>query len=238
VTEVTWRNHVTTGLQLCQSLSVSSLWNSICLCQPHFDLGLLIDARPWWKTSPTFRTHLSSSSIDISFRLKMCSWVNAYTSKLRILNLGATDSKFPVLFPQNYSDLTSSEVAFVLWVTSVDNEVTSTFFQAISSTLTTLYISFGEKVLRKNHCDCYRAIKGELHNWNLQAFYSLNWYLLLAWVNTQISSNTSICNTQSRYPLGLNRLNHRFFLYTGRSSCCLGLRPTFKRYTDQPGCNS
>jgi len=110
--------------------------------------------------------------------------VNTYTtcaSKLQILSLGATDSNFNVLVSQNASDLTSSEeVTFSFYPhCTVDNGVSSIFFQAISSTLTTLDISFGEK-------------KPEATQPKLTSFLLTQ----LAWVNTQVSSNTSICNTK------------------------------------------
>ena len=74
-----------------------------------------------------------------------------------------------------------------------------------STTLTTLDISFGEKKQsRKNHCDRYRAIK-EATQPKLTSFL---FFQLVP--STLPGSNTSICNTQSRYSLDLNR---RFSLH-------------------------
>jgi len=75
--------------------------------------------------------------------------VNAYTacaSNLRTLSLTATSAHFTTLFPPNASSLTSLK-EFTLTFSpqdhsSADAEATSTFFQAISSTLTSLSISF------------------------------------------------------------------------------------------------
>ena len=74
--------------------------------------------------------------------------VNAYTacaSNLRTLSLTATPANFTALFPPNASALTSLEeftLAFSQDNSSADAEAVSTFFQAISSTLSSLIILF------------------------------------------------------------------------------------------------
>jgi len=75
--------------------------------------------------------------------------VNAYTacaSNLRTLSLTATSANFTALFPPNASALTSLEEFTLAFSprdnSSADAEAASTFFKGISSTLTSLSISF------------------------------------------------------------------------------------------------